>query len=585
MGTMNEGNPIREEIVAWLTGRVPLDRAAIGGLIEVPPNAEMGDYALPCFALARELRKAPAAIAEELAASFTPTENVPGAAAAGPYLNFMVNRPVMTAHVLRQVHEAAETYGCSDLGAGETIVIDYSSPNIAKHLAVHHLRSAIIGRSLGLIFRALGRRVVGINHLGDWGTSFGKLIVAFERYDDLDAETATVSDLQDAYVRFSSAAEREPELDDLAREAFRRLETGEAAATELWERFTEISLEEFQHIYDMLGVRFDACTPESFYVPMTHGCIERLVGAGIAQESEGALMVPLDDYDLPPVMLRKSDGATLYITRDICAAEYRQQTYDFQTAIYVVGGEQKLHFAQLRKVLQLMGHEWADRIEHVDFGLVKLRDPETGEARKGATRKGEVVLLEDVLNEGVERARQKIGENLDRMAEGADLDELAAQVGTGAVVFSDLSVKRGKDVIFDWDRMLDFEGDTGPYVQYAHARLCSILRKAGQDVRADVDFSRLELPEEWALVGLLEDWPARIRFAAETREPSVVANYLLELCARFSTYYSAGMREPERRVLCGDEALRAARLLLVEGVRHAIRSGLGLLGMAAPERM
>jgi len=582
---MLQPSPFRERILSWLAQRVPLERSSLDALLEVPPSADMGDYALPCFAPAGKLKRAPAALAAELAEGFEPNEHVLKVAAAGPYLNFFVNRPLMCSQVLRQIHDVGEAYGRSDEGAGKTVVIDYSSPNIAKHLGVHHLRSAIIGRSLYRVFEALGYRCVGINHLGDWGTSFGKLIAAFERYGDLDPDTATVSDLQDLYVRFTREAEHKPELEDEARRAFRRLEQREPRATRLWERFKATSLAEFERVYDLLGISFDAYSPESFYVPMTGDVLRRLEQANLTQLSEDALIVPLGGHGLPPCMLRKADETTLYVTRDLCAAEYRWRRYRFHLCLYVVGAEQKLHFQQLKKVLELMGHEWAERIEHVDFGLLKFRDAETGQLRKGSTRRGEAILLEEVLRDGVARAREKILENLGKLEEGADVEELAAQVGIGAVVFSDLSVRRSRDVIFDWDRMLDFEGDTGPYVQYAHARLCSILRKAGQQVRPDADCTRLGLPEEWALVRLMEDYPARIRVAAKKREPSVIAGYLLELCARFSAYYSAGMREPARRVLCDDEATRAARLLLVEAMRRVISSGLGLLGVAAPERM
>ncbi len=582
---VSEANPVREEILRWLAESVPLERQSIEALLDVPPSAQMGDYVLPCFALASELKRPPAEIASELAGGFVPNDRVLRAAAAGPYLNFFVNRPLMTSHVLRQVHELGADYGKADSGAGKNVVIDYSSPNIAKHLGVHHLRSALIGRSLYRIFEALGYNCVGINHLGDWGTSFGKLIAAFERYGDVEAESATVSQLQELYVRFSREADQRPELQDQARRAFQRLEGGEAGATELWKRFKATSVTEFERIYRMLGISFDSYAPESFYLEMTDEVLRRMKQSGLARESEDALIVPLDDYGLPPYMLRKADETTLYATRDICAAEYRWRKYRFHLALYVVGGEQELYFRQLKKVLELMGHQWAERVEHVGFGLLKFRDAETGLLRTGSTRQGEMIPLEEVLRSGVEKARQKIRENLDKLEGGADPDELAAQVGIGAVVFSDLSVKRAKDVVFDWDRMLDFEGDTGPYVQYAHARLCSIMRKAGEEVSPEADCEPLQLPEEWALVRLLERFPSRLRAAAEGREPSMIANYLLELCAQFSAYYSAGMREAQRRVLCGDEATRAARLLLVSAVRHTIRNGLALLGVAAPERM
>jgi arginyl-tRNA synthetase len=335
----------------------------------------------------------------------------------------------------------------------------------------------------------------------------------------------------------------------------------------------------------MLGVSFDRVTAESLYQDRIAGALDRLRDSGVAVRSAGALIVPLDDEGMPPCMVQKSDGASLYATRDIPAAEHRWEEYRFARSLYVVGNEQSLYFNQLKAVLRKMGHPWADRIVHVSFGLIKFRDPETGQVRVGSTRRGEMLLLEQVLGEAVERARRKIEENADRFEEGADREALARQIGIGAVIFGELSVRRTRDVVFDWDRMLDFEGDTGPYVQYAHARQCSILRKAGQEVSDQVDFSRLGLPEEWSLVRQIERYPHALRRAAQEYEPSVVATYLLELCAEFSTYYSAGMREPDLRVLCPDAEARAARLVLVDAVRCVIRSGLQVLGLSAPERM
>ena len=394
-----------------------------------------------------------------------------------------------------------------------------------------------------------------------------------------------MSDQQELYVRYSKEAEGNPERQQAARDAFRRLEEGEAAATRIWNAFRKVSFEEFERVYGILGVSFDRVTPESFYNDRINPTIERLLRVGVAQESRGMVIVPLENQSLPPCILRKSDGASLYAARDIPAAEHRWLEFHFDRALYVVGNEQSLHFSQLKAVLKKMGHEWADRIVHVNFGLIRFRDPETGEAHVGSTRRGEMLLLEDVLNEAVRRARAKIEENRDRFEEGADLDDLARQVGIGAVVFSELSTRRTRDVVFDWESMLDFEGDTGPYVQYAHARLCSILRKAEQAISADVDYGLLSMAEEWTLVRHLERFPTAVGRAADEYEASVIASYLLELCADFSSYYSAGMREPERRVLCADAGTRAARLALVDGARHVIRNGLGLLGLSAPEQM
>ena len=585
MKTAKKRNPALQQIVLWLAENLPVDETHAAQLVEIPPSAEMGDYALPCFAMAGSLKKSPAAIAEELAEKFGPTSEVPQARSAGPYLNFFVNRALMTRHVLGKISRLKQEFGKSDAGACQTIVIDYSSPNIAKHLGVHHLRSAIIGKALYNILAALGCKCVGVNHLGDWGTGFGMLIAAYERYGPPGGGELTVSDLQELYVRFNREAEQNAELESKAREAFRRLETGEPRVVELWQRFKEISLQEFERIYRMLDISFDKYAPESLYKDTTDPMLERIQSRGIAELSNEALIVPLDEYDMPPFLLRKSDGATLYSTRDICAAERHWEDYHFHGMLYVVGSEQRLHFQQLEKVLELMGYEWADRLEHIDFGLLKFLDPETGKAQKGSTRRGEMILLEDVLKEGVKKAKEKMLDSADRFGEADDLDGLAASVGIGAVVFSTLSVKRSKDIVFDWDRMLDFEGDTGPYVQYAHARLCSIQRKAGRLPTDEVDYGLLRLPEEWNLVRKIDAFSAAVALAGQTREPSVVAAYLLELCAGFSTYYSAGMREPELRVLCSDDSTRAARLLLVGCIKQVIGDGLELLGVDAPERM
>jgi len=572
-------------IARRLAGHVPLGEDELRALLQTPPSPEMGDYGLPCFTLARALRKAPDAIAADLAGRVEPPAGVVRVQAFGPYLNFFVDRPAAIEGLLRRVHAEGDAYGASDEGAGRRAVIEYSSPNIAKHLGVHHLRSAIIGNALCALFRRIGYEVVGLNFLGDWGTGFGKLIAAFERCDVPAAGELTVADLQDLYVRFSAEAEADPSLEQAARDAFRRLEEGEPAAVELWRTFKKVSLDEFERIYAMLGISFDRYTPESFYGDRLEELLARVRAARVAVESEGALVVHLEEEGLPPLMLRKSDGTSLYATRDLCAAEHRWAEYAFERSLYVVGNEQALHFNQLKATLRRMGHDWADRIMHVGFGLMRFRDAETGQARKGSTRRGELLLLEDVLEEAVRRARAKIEANAERFGGQADIDELAAQVGVGAVIFSDLCTRRNRDVIFEWETALDFEGDTGPYVQYAHARLCSILRKAREPVTPEVDFSLLALPQEWTLVRHLEGFPGLVRRAAAECEPFLVAGYLLELCADFSTYYSAGMREPSLRVLCAGDELRRTRLLLVDAVRHVVRNGLELLGLSAPERM
>ncbi len=576
---------IKSLIAACLAEHLPLENGEVLDLLETPPQQEMGDYALPCFALAPRLRRAPRQIAEDLQEKTMPPEGVAAIKAIGPYLNFYLDRSATAERVLRLIRRKQGRYGDQDIGAGRCVVIEFSSPNIAKHLGVHHLPGTLIGMSLYRIQEAMGYRTESLNFLGDWGTGFGKLIAAVERYDVAEPEELTVTDLQDLYVRFSKEAEDDPELEQAARDAFRRLEEGDPEAERAWKAFRRVSLEEFERVYERLGVRFDHITPESDYRARIPELLDRLRRQGIAEESDGALIVPLEGEDMPPVLVQKSDGTSLYATRDLPAAEERWERHRFERMLYVVGNEQSLYFQQLKAALKRMGHDWADRIEHVNFGLIKFLDPQTGEARVGSTRRGEMLMLEEVLQEAVDRARLKIEDNLDRFEEGADLDELAERVGIGAVIFRELSTRRTRDVVFDWDRMLDFEGATGPYVQYAHARLCSILRKAGEAVRDGVNFSLLSLPEEWTLIKHLDAFPRAVRRAGEECEPSTIATYLLELCGDFSTYYSAGMQEAERRVLCEDPEVRAARLLLVDAIRHVIRRGLELLGLVAPERM
>ncbi|MFO8007456.1 MAG: arginine--tRNA ligase [Candidatus Brocadiia bacterium] len=576
--------PAETAIAAALAGHLPVDEEELLELLETPPSPEMGDYALPCFTLAGRLKQPPQQIAAGLAEEVGLPDDVREVRAEGPYLNFFLDRPRTAERVLRRIRAKADAYGSAELGRGKTVLLDYSSPNIAKHLGVHHLPGTLLGDSLRRIYSALGYETVAINFLGDWGSGFGKLIAAVERYDIEQPESLTVSDLQKLYVRYSREADEDERLQDAAREAARRLEEGEPEALRCWRAFRSISLAEFQRIYQLLDVHFDRVSGESEYAEAVPQTIERLQETGVAHQSEGALVVEFGE-EMPPLMVRRSDGASLYATRDLAAALDRWGQHHFDRALYVIGNEQALHIGQLRAALRQMGCDWADRMVHVNFGLIKFRDEETGEARVGSTRSGQMLLLEEVLDEALARAARKVRENAGRFEPGTDLDELATTIGLGAVRFRQLSTRRTRDTVFDWDRMLDFEGDTGPYVMYAHARMCSILRKAGQDVTEDVDFSRLELPEEWALVRHLEQFPRAVRRAAEQYEPSAVASHLLDLCADFSTYYSAGMSEPARRVLCDDDRLRAARLLLVDATRHVIRNGLDLLGVSAPERM
>jgi arginyl-tRNA synthetase len=564
-------NAFLDDIVEFLKGRLQRDEDELRQAIEVPPSVQLGDYAFPCFPLARTLRKAPQAIAAELAAGFQPTSRVREARATGPYVNFFVDRAAYSHAGLTTILEQGSGYGRSAEGHGKTVVIDYSSPNIAKPFGMGHLRTTVIGNALYRIYDHLGYRVIRINHLGDWGTQFGKLIVAFKRWgDEANLASHAIQTLYDLYVRFHSEVDSHPELDDEARDWFKRLEDGDPEARAIWQRFRDLSLQEFSRIYERLDIGFDSQAGESFYEPYLEQTIDRIRQAGLVTVSDQALIVDLRPYNMPPCLLRKKDEATLYATRDLAAAMYRHDTYDFWKMLYVVGADQRLHFQQVFKVLELMGFPWAKDCVHVDFGLIRFNEEKMG------TRRGNIIFLEDVLDRAVELAEQIVDEKNPTLA---NKREVAEAVGIGAVIFTDLSTRRVKDVNFEWEKVLTFEGETGPYVQYTHARACSVLRKADQPVRADADCSLLAQDEAFDLVRLLVDYPAVLHRAADNYEPFFVTDYLLTLSERFNKYYH------NYRILTDDAAVRGARLLLVKGVQTVIQSGLHALGIQTPEEM
>jgi arginyl-tRNA synthetase len=564
-------------IVSLLKDNIPLSGEEIGGLIEIPPDIKMGDYAFPCFAIAKQLRKDPKKVASELSQKLAPNDIIIRISAHGPYLNFYVSRNMLCKTVLKGVFSEGDSYGTSDSGKGKTVIIDYSSPNIAKHLAVHHLRSAVIGNAIYNLYKALGYKCVGINHLGDWGTQFGQLIVAFKRWgpklkgqDSIKETRLDISKLNELYVRFHKEAKDNPSLEDEARDWFRKLENGNEEASETWQYFKDISMAEFERVYKRLGVTFNSYAGESFYNDMLNDTVKRIKAAGLSEISEEALIVNLDDYDMPPCILRKKDEASLYATRDICAAEYRKQEYNFDKMIYVVGSEQRLHFKQFFKVLELMGYKWVDDCVHVDFGLVKFKHG------KMSTREGKVILLEDLLKESCKIAREIMeGKNPDL----ENKEEVANAVGIGAIIFSELSTRRVKDVLFDWNEVLNFDGETGPYVQYTHTRLCSILRKYGEKVTNDIDHDLLREDDELLLVKRLEAFPLAILRAANYYEPSILSRHLLDLCSTFNRYYQ------HHRILTDNAELRKARIMLVDSIRQVIKNGLSILGLKSPERM
>ena len=565
---------IKQRISEILAEIIPaLDSGEIKQMLEYPPNDEMGDVALPCFKLSRILRKSPIQIAEELAGKIPADPKIAKVEAVSGYLNFFLDKEEFVRDVLSTALNKGNEYGSRDMGKGRNIVIDYSAPNIAKPFHVGHLRSTAIGNSLYRIFNFLGYNSIGINHLGDWGTQFGKLIVAYKNWGSKDSiENGGIKELMAIYVKFHEEAEKDPSLEDEARDWFVKMEQGNEEALQLWQWFKDISLKEFQKVYDLLDITFDSQAGESFYEDKMPPVIEELREKNLLTESHGAMIVDLEDYNMPPCLIIKKDGSTLYATRDITAAIYRKNTYDFDKCIYVTGAAQSLHFEQWFKVIELMGYDWHDKLVHVPFGIVSLG------GEKLATRKGKVVLLEDILAEAIKKTLKIIEEKNPDMDE-SEREEIARQMGVGAVVFSDLSNNRIKDVSFSWDEILNFDGETGPYVQYTHARTCSLLKRAETDVDPNFDASLLTTKEEFRVIKTLYLFPDIVVSAMEDLEPSIITRYLVDLAQDFNRFYH------EHSILVEDEALKNARLALVLAVKHTLANGLNLIGLSAPERV
>lgn len=561
----------KQKVVELLAKEVPsLDREAIEELVEIPPNYHMGDYAFPCFKLAKELRKAPPVIAQEMAEKLS-SPLFQTIEAKGPYVNFFVNREKFAETVLGEVLEKKEMYGSSTLGEGKTVIVEFSSVNIAKPFHIGHIRSTKIGHALYNIYNFLGFHAVAINHLGDYGKQFGLLITAFKLWGDRETiEKNPIPELLKLYVKINEEKEKDKKLDDEARLWFKKLEDGNQEATELWQWMRDVSLKEFRRVYDLLGIEFDSYTGESFYSDKMPVVIDEMEMKGMLQLSEGATIVDLEEHGMPPALIKKSDGSTLYMTRDIAAAKYRKEHYDFYKNIYVVGSEQRLHFRQWFKVVEMMGYDWVKDCVHVPFGLISLEEGSM------STRLGRVVFLEDVLNQAVEKTKAIIEE---KNPDLENKEEVAKQVGIGAVVFQELFNSRIKDYSFSWERTLSFEGETGPYVQYTYARACSILRKAEFSQGEEIDYSCLNDEASVNLIREIGDFPRHIVEAMEKNEPSSVTRAVVSLAKLFNTFYH------ENQILNAEEKTRLARLQVVAATKQAIKNGLTLLGMGAPEKM
>lgn len=542
----------------------------VESVLEIPPAPHMGDYAFPCFQLAKILRKSPQMIATQLADVVSKGDMIMRVEAVSAYVNVFLEPGAAVKEVVQQIG-SAESYGSQDMGQGNTVVLDFSAPNIAKPFHIGHLRSTIIGHSLARIFSKLGFQTVRINHLGDWGTQFGKLIVAYRLWgDDQALERSPIKELLALYVRFHEEAEKDPELEEQARATFKALEEGSPEETQIWSRFRQMSLDEFNRLYQRLDVEFDSYLGESAYNDRMDHVIAQLQSRDLLKESEGALVVELDD--LPPCLIKKQDGATLYATRDLAAAIHRHETYRFAHMFYVVGAPQQLHFKQVFGVLRRMGYPWVDQCEHIAFGHIRLGDQQL------STRRGHVIFLEELLDQAVARVKEIISE---RNPSLPNPDEVAEMVGVGAVLFNDLFHNRIKDISFDWDTALNFEGDTGPYVQYTHARAASLLRRADFDPES-VDWTALSPAgygddESFVLAKQLADYPDVIQQAAQSREPSEIARYLVSLSRAFNGFYHA------RKII--GERYETERLALTAATKNVIADGLFLLGIKAPEAM
>lgn len=545
-----------------------LDQEAILNLLEQPKNSDMGDIAFPAFSLAKVERKAPQMIAAEIAEKIN-SQAFEKVVATGPYVNFFLDKAAISEAVIKEIIEKGSDYAQQTEGKEQNITIDLSSPNIAKPFSVGHLRSTVIGDALSNIFKKMGYNTIKINHLGDWGKQFGLLMVAYKKWGSKEAvEANPIDELLKLYVRINAEIENDPALDDEGRLWFKKLEDGDPEATQLWQWFRDESLVEFNRIYKLLNVEFDSLNGEAFYNDKMDEAVQILEEKGLLEESRGASIVNLDDVELPPAMIKKSDGATLYITRDIATAIYRARTYNFVKNIYAVGQEQSNHFKQLKAVLKKMGFDWSDDMIHVDFGLV------TKNRQKLSTRKGNIILLEPTLQEAINRAKAQIE------AKNPDLenkDQIAQAVGVGAVKFYDLKTDRRNGYDFDLEAMVSFEGETGPYIQYAYARIQSLLRKADFQPNAQASYS-LNDAESWEIIKLLQDFARVIKRASVNYDPSLIAKYAISLAQAFNKYYA------HTRIL-DESPERDSRLALSYATAVVLKEALRLLGVEAPEKM
>ena len=565
----------KQEIAKAIADVTKLEEKELENYIEIPPNSDLGDYAFPCFKLAKELKKAPPMIANDIKENIKIDESIIDRIdVVGGYLNIFINKETLTKTVLEEIANKKEKYGSSNIGNGKNVVIDYSAPNIAKPFHIGHLRSTVIGGALYKIYNFLGYNSVGINYLGDWGLQFGKVMAGISLWkDEYDFENDEMGSILKIYIRFNQEEKEKPELTDLAREYFKKLEDGDKETYKLWEHIRKISLENYEKTYKLLNSKFDSYNGEAYYNDKMMPIVEELKEKGLLKESQGAQVVDLEEYNMPPCIIITSAGTTIYATRDLASLKERMNKYDFDKAIYVVGGEQALHFKQVFKVFELMGYgEYAKRCTHVPFGLVVDKDGE-----KIGSRKGNSVFLEDILNEAIDKVKNIINE---KNPELEDKDEVARKVGVGAIIFNDLANSRIKDEIFDWDMLLNFQGETGPYIQYIYVRTKSLLDKAGYIPKIEeVDYTKLAEREAISTLKLIYMFNEVVQNAADKNEPSILARYLIDLSQSFSSFYN------EHKIIVQKKDIQDARLFLTYAVGTVLKTGAELLGMEMPERM
>lgn len=540
-------------------------------LLEIPPENVNADFALPCFKLAKIFKKAPNLIALQIAQKISDVDFIAQVNVEGAYINFVLNKEIFAREIISQVLEKKDDFFKSNIGNGKSIVLDYSSPNIAKPFHVGHLRSTVIGNALYNIFSCLGYKCVNVNHLGDWGTQFGKLITAYKNWgNESNVKNNGIKELMKLYVKFHDEAQKNPILNDVARSWFVKMQDGDEQALKLWKWFNDISMEEFQKVYDRLGIKFDYYTGESFYNDKMQAVVDELKEKDLLVESDGAMIVDLESYKMPPCLILRRDGGTLYPTRDIAAAIYRKEKFDFDKCIYVTALDQKLHFEQWFKVVELMGYDWAKNLVHVPFGLVSL------DSGKLSTRSGHVVLMEDLLDEAVAKTKQIINE---KNFELENKDEIANIVGIGAVVFNDLYNSRIKDVTFSWDKILNFDGETGPYIQYTYVRTCSVLKKAGKINKNNINYEILTDEVSMNIIKLINLFAEKIIDAAEKFEPYIVSRHLMNIAHAFNKFYH------DNSILNAPEQVKNARLNLTLCVNLVLKFGLELIGLKVTDVM